>query len=125
MKSKTPYSTSNYKNYFIYDNIPFMNPEDGELDTVEWAMALDTNLAPEGLETDNCESPLCFLQVTPSGEIRGITCDFGHPANYFYAASDYADILYLKEFAKQYPENIPTLAGLMDYQNYIAAKLKE
>jgi hypothetical protein len=125
MKSKTPLSTTNYKDHFTYDNIPFMNPEDGELDAVEWATVLDTNLAHDRLEPNNRESPLCFLQITASGEIRGVTDDFGHPANYFYVASDYAEILYLKEFAKHYPENIPTLTGLMDYQNYIATRIQE
>ena len=124
MKNKTPFSTANYKDKFTYDNIPFMNPEDGELDAVEWATT-DTHLIFEDSETDNHESPLCFLQVTPSGEIRGITYDFGHPGNYFYVASNYTEMLYLREFAKHHPENTPTLSGLMDYKNYIAARLQE
>jgi hypothetical protein len=127
MKNQTPFPTANYKDHFLYDNAPFINPEHGELDPIEWAFAIDINLIPATDEDydNDIIPPEYYLQVTASGEVRGVTHEYDEHEEYFSVTADHSDVVFLKAFSTQYPQLTPTLSALLDYRKYQMTKLKE
>ena len=118
MKNKASFHTANFKDHFMYDNRPFINPEHGELDPIEWATVIDMSL----INPNDCHShydtipPDCYFQVTPNGEIRGVTHDYDEHQEYFSVTADQTDIVFLKLFLEQYPQHTPTLTSLLYYR---------
>lgn len=127
MTNKTPFPTANYKDHFIYDNQPFINPEHGELRPIQWAFAIDNNLIPHTNEdyNDFTTPPEYYLQVTASGEVRGVTHDYDEHAEYFSVTANDSDVEFLKAFSTHYPQVKPTLPDLLDYRKYRMTKWKE
>lgn len=127
MTSKTPFPTANHKDHFIYDNLPFINPEHGELHPIQWAFVIDINLIPPTNEDydDFISPPEYYLQVTASGEVRGVTHEYDGHEEYFSVTAGDSDVRFLKAFSTQYPNVTPTLLPLLDYRKYRTAKLKE
>ncbi|MDI3358092.1 hypothetical protein MO767_27665 [Pseudomonas sp. UYIF39] len=127
MTNKTPFPTANHKDHFIYDNQPFINPEHGELHPIEWAFVIDTNLIPPSDEDydDFIIPPEYYLQITASGEIRGVTHEYDEHEEYFSVTAGDSDVRLLKAFSTQYPNITPTLSDLLDYRKYCTTKWKE
>ena len=127
MTNKTPFPTANHKDHFIYDNQPFINPEHGELHPIEWAFVIDINLIPPTNEDDDdfITPPEYYLQVTASGEVRGVTHDYDEHADYFSVTAGHSDVEFLKAFSTHYPKVKPTLPALLDYRKYRMTKWKE
>jgi hypothetical protein len=122
-------STANYKDHFIYDNLPFINSEHGELQPIEWATVINIDLIPpkdpDDEDDDYFIPPEYFLQVAASGEIRGVTRDYDENDEYFSVTADGSDVTFLKAFSTHYPNAIPTLTALMGYRKYRIAKWNE
>lgn len=127
MKNKTPFPTANHKDHFLYENSPFINPEHGELHPIEWATVIDMNLIKsDDYHSDNDIIPSdYYFQVTPNGEIRGVTHDYDEHEEYFSVTADNFDVAFLKVFSNQFPKVTPTLLALLDYRKYRTSKLKE
>ena len=127
MKNKTLLPTENLKNHFFYDNLPFVNPEHGELNPIEWAFVIDINLMPPAnVDCDDfITPPEYYLQVTASGEVRGVTHDYDEHAEYFSVTAGHSDVEFLKAFSTHYPKVKPTLPDLLDYRKYRMTKWKE
>lgn len=127
MTNKTPFPTENHKDHFIYDNLPFINPEHGELATVKWATIINIDLfEPDNYDPDDFSTrPSYYLQITPSGEIRGVTYDHDDHEEYFSVAAENSDVVFLKLFTIQYPSLTPTLTSLLYYRKDRATKLRE
>lgn len=127
MTSKTPFPTANHKDHFIYDNLPFINPEHGELHPIEWALVIDINLMPPtDLDYDDfITPPEYYLQVTASGEVRGVTHEYDEHEDYFSVTASDSDVRFLKAFSTQYPQATPTLSALLDYRKYCMTKWEE
>jgi hypothetical protein len=127
MKNKTSFPTANHKDHFLYENLPFINPEHGELHAIEWAFVIDINLLPPVDEDHNdyTTSPSYYLQVTHSGEVRGVTHDYNEHEDYFSVAADNSDVIFLKMFANQYPRSTPTLLTVLGYRKLRMTQLKK
>lgn len=127
MTTKTPFPTANHKDHFIYENLPFINPEHGELHPVQWATVIDINLIESNYydPDDFYTRPSYYLQITPNGEVRGATYDYDEHEEYFSVTADNFDIVFLKLFTEQYPHLTPTLTSLLYYRKDRASKLKE
>jgi hypothetical protein len=127
MTNKTPFPTANYKDHFIYDNLPFINPEHGELDPVQWATVIDTSLIePDDFDPDDYYTrPSYYLQITPGGEVRGVTRDYDEHEEYFSVAANDSDVVFLKLFLEQYPHLTPTLTSLLYFRKDQASKWME
>lgn len=127
MKNETPFPTENHKDHFIYDNLPFINPEHGELHPIQWATVIDTSLIePNNFDPDDFYTrPSYYLQITPNGEIRGVTHDYDEREEYFSVTVDHFDIVFLKLFINQYPHLTPTLSSLLYYRKDRMSKLRE
>lgn len=127
MTNKTPFPTANHKDHFIYDNLPFINPEHGKLHPIEWAFVIDMNLTPPTDEDDDdfIIPPEYYLQVTAGGEVRGVTHDYDEHEEYFSVTAGDSDVKSLKAFSTQYPQVTPTLLALLDFRKYQTSKLRE
>lgn len=110
----------------MYENLPFINPEHGELDPIEWATAIDINLIdPNDYQSHyDIIPPDYYFQVTPNGEIRGVTHDYDEHEDYFSVTADHADIVFLRLFLEQYPHLTPTLTSLLYFRKDRTSKLK-
>jgi len=127
MKNKTPFPTENHKDHFVYDNLPFINPEHGELRPIQWATVIDTSLIePNNFDPDDFYTrPSYYLQITPNGEVRGVTHDYDEHEEYFSVTVAHSDIVFLKLFINQYPHLTPTLSSLLCYRKDRTSKLRE
>ena len=129
MKNKTPFPTENHKDHFIYDNLPFINPEHGELHPIQWATVIDMSLINSNDDDDDDDDfiipPSHYLQITPNGEVRGVKHDYDDHEEYFSVTADSCDVVFLKAFSNQYPQATPTLLDLLDYRKYRMSKLRE
>ncbi|WP_408599752.1 hypothetical protein [Pseudomonas sp. PLMAX] len=127
MTNKMTFPTANHKDHFIYDNLPFINPEHGELHPIQWATVIDTSLIePNSLDPDDYYTrPPYYLQITPNGEIRGVTHDFDKHEEYFSVTAENSDVAFLKVFSNQFPQITPTLPALLDYRKYRTSNLRE
>jgi hypothetical protein len=129
MKNKTPFPTENHKDHFIYDNVPFINSEHGNLQPIQWAYVIDINLMPPTDEDDDIDDyftrPEYYLQVTAKGEVRGVTHQHDEHEDYFSVTARDSDVRFLKAFATHYPNATPTLITLMGYRKYREAKWNE
>ncbi|ATP46053.1 MAG: hypothetical protein ACWA7D_14640 [Pseudomonas asiatica] len=125
MKNNNTFPTNNHKDHFIYDNKPFINPEHGKLQPIEWATVIDTSLITWSNKSDFIDSPEYYLQVTVSGEIRGVTHEHDEHEDYLSVTASDSDVRFLKAFSTHYPNDAPTLLALQDYRKYQIAKLRE
>lgn len=129
MHNKTSFPTANHKDYFIYDNTPFINPEHGDLRPIQWAFVIDINLMPPIDEDDDIDDyftrPDYYLQVTARGDIRGVTHQYDEHEEYFSVTAGDSDVQFLKAFVTHHPNATPTLIALMDYRKYRKAKWNE
>lgn len=126
MKNKTSFHTANYKDHFMYENLPFINPEHGELDPIEWATVIDMSLVkPNDYHRDfDIIPPAYYFQVTPNGEIRGVTHDYDEHEEYFSVTVDDSEVVFLKLFLDQHPHLTPTLTSLLYYRKDRISKLR-
>lgn len=125
MKNNTSFPTENHKDHFIYDNFPFINPEHGDLHPIEWATIIDINLITPTTKHDFIEPPIYYLQITASGEIRGVTHEYDDHEEYFSVTASESDVVFLKLFTEQYPHLTPTLTSLLYYRKDRTAKRRE
>jgi hypothetical protein len=131
MNYETPSNEVQSKVVHTYENLPFINPEDGELPLLQWWFASDSNELPPDLNETaipDCDidiSPEYYLQVTPNGEIRGVTYDFDEHNGYFSVTGCGSDVEFLKGYAKHYPGTAPSLVDLSAYRQYKHAELME
>ncbi|MEB2517379.1 hypothetical protein SOP85_18310 [Pseudomonas sp. YuFO20] len=127
MKNKTPFPTANHKDHFIYDNQPFINPEHGELYPIQWATVIDTTLIDSNDYDEDVyiTPPSHYFQITPNGEIRGVTHDYDDHEEYFSVTADSSDVVFLKLFTNQYPHLTPTLSSLLHYRKDRTSKMRE
>lgn len=119
MKNNSDFLTNNYQNHFTYNNRPFINPEHGELQPITWGTVIDINLVPSMSPDDDDEAviaPDYYLQITSSGQIRGVTYSYYDHEEYFSVATDGTDVVFLKLFSHQHPHLTPTLASLQRYR---------
>ncbi|MBP5949373.1 hypothetical protein [Pseudomonas sp. P42] len=127
MKNQIPFPTENHKDHFVYDNLPFINPEHGQLHPIQWATVIDISLINPNDDDDDhfITPPSYYLQITPNGEVRGVTHDFDEHEEYFSVTADNFDVGFLKVFSNQFPQVTPTLLALLDYRKYRTSKLRE
>jgi hypothetical protein len=127
MNRNKPFPTDNHKDHFSYDNRPFINPEHGELQPIEWATVIDTSLisSSDPSDDDFVIPPEYFLQVTPTGEIRGITHEYDEHEEYFSVTADGTDVIFLKLFLDQFPHLTPSLTSLLYFRKQRMCELRK
>ena len=131
MKNETPSNPAQTKVVHTYENLPFINPEDGALPVLNWWFTSDSSELPADIDEtaitdyDRDVSPEYYLQVTPQGEIRGVTYEFDDHNEYFSVTGDGSDVEFLKAHTKHYPGITPSLADLLAYRQYKHSKLME
>lgn len=131
MKPKTLSNTTESKIVHTYENLPFINPEDGDLPVLKWWLTSDSSeLPPDSDETATTDndfdiSPEYYLQVTPKGEIRGVTYEFDDHNEYFSVTGNGSDVEFLQMHAKHNPGITPSLADLFAYRQYKHSKRME
>lgn len=127
MKRNTPFPSANHKDHFIYENLPFINPEHGKLHKIEWATVIDTSQIK--LNDYNIDEyitpPRYYLQITSNGELRGVSHDYDDHEDYFSVTADESDVVFLKLFADQHPKLTPTLTSLLIYRKERAARFMQ
>ncbi|MFK3946965.1 hypothetical protein [Pseudomonas fulva] len=124
MKIQNPTSEESLKNLHTYENNPFINPEDGQLPAITWRYISDVDELSLDTTNDIDSFPEHYLQITPQGEVRGVTCEPNTHSNYFSVASDGLNVVFLKMHTERYPGVVPSLADLLPYRQYMQAKLK-
>lgn len=129
MQDKTTLSTSNHTDHFVYENQPFLKPEDGNLPPIEWAFVVDVNLVRPSLTEEEANDlftrPEYYLQVSSYGEVRGVTHDCDEHEDYFSVTGDMGDVSFLKTFSTLHPNVTPTLKDVMGYRKYRMANLRK
>jgi hypothetical protein len=125
MTNKKPFNTANHKDHFIYENLPFINPEHGELPPIQWATIIDISLVKtSALDVENyITPPSYYLQITADGKVRGVTHEYDKHEDYFSVTASDSDVIFLKAFADQYPHLKPTLSSLAYYRKMQTAEV--
>lgn len=126
MENKKPFPTENHKDHFLYNNEPFFNREHGDLGKIEWATIIDISLIKRNdyNNDDDIIPPHFYLQISPTGEIRGVTHEYDEHEEYFSVTADEPDAVFLKLFTEQFPNHIPTLTSLLHYRKVRLAALR-
>jgi hypothetical protein len=119
MKNETPPNAPHSEAFETYENLPFINPEDGDLPTLTWSYTSDSS----ELLFDTL--PKYYLQITPKGEIRGVTFEIDDNKKYFSVAGNGSDVVFLKMYASRYPGTTPSLLDLLPYRQFMHSKFEE
>ncbi|VVO61206.1 hypothetical protein PS880_00811 [Pseudomonas fluorescens] len=106
------------KDMKAYSNQPLINPGHGQLEPFTWGITTDLSTLNLSENRDDEEPPFLYLQVTPKGEIRGVTHNYYEHDDYVYVAGDLEDVDFLIAFVKDYPGLTPLLSELVLHRKF-------